>query len=182
MRAGGPSSTSSRTISRDKRMLLVLDNFEQIVDGAAPQMAELLTAAERVKILVTSRFLLRISAEREFVVPPLSPPSGDLLTSFENLKRNEGSAAVSRRGRRRLILISNSLLKMEEQSLEVSHGSKVYRSRSTRWPREPASFRPRPYSRSSKPSSQFLTGGRAICPNGRQTMQGAIDWSYRPVE
>ena len=72
----------------DKELLLVLDNFEQIVDSA-PQIAELLSVADGLKILVTSRFLLQITAEREFVVPPLSPPSADLLSSFENIKRNE---------------------------------------------------------------------------------------------
>src|SRR5689334_2869285 len=59
-----------------KRLLLVLDNFEQVAD-AAPLLAELLAAAPGLKILVTSRSMLRLSGEHEFPVPPLPvPPAG----------------------------------------------------------------------------------------------------------
>jgi len=59
-----------------KRLLLVLDNFEQVTD-AAPLLAELLATAPGLKILVTSRSTLRLSGEHEFPVPPLSvPPPG----------------------------------------------------------------------------------------------------------
>jgi len=53
-----------------------LDNFEQVAD-AAPLLAELLTAAPGLKMLVTSRSTLRLSGEHEFPVPPLPvPPAG----------------------------------------------------------------------------------------------------------
>jgi len=56
---------------RNKRLLLVLDNFEQVVE-AAPLVADLLTACRHVTMLVTSRVRLRLSGEREHVVPPLA--------------------------------------------------------------------------------------------------------------
>jgi predicted ATPase/DNA-binding XRE family transcriptional regulator len=55
---------------RHKRLLLVLDNFEQVVE-AAPLIADLLAACPGLKILVTSRVRLRVSAEHEHAVPPL---------------------------------------------------------------------------------------------------------------
>jgi len=58
---------------RDKNLLLVLDNFEQVV-GAAKQVAELLGACPQLRVLVTSRVALRISGEREMAIPPLSIP------------------------------------------------------------------------------------------------------------
>jgi predicted ATPase len=59
-----------------KRLLLVLDNFEQVAD-AAPLLAELLAAAPGLKMLVSSRSMLRLSGEHEFPVPPLPvPPAG----------------------------------------------------------------------------------------------------------
>ena len=58
---------------RDKQLLLVLDNFEQVV-AAAPLVAELLAACPRLKCLVTSRVVLRLSGEHEFPVPPLDLP------------------------------------------------------------------------------------------------------------
>jgi predicted ATPase/transcriptional regulator with XRE-family HTH domain len=58
---------------RDKHMLLVLDNFEQ-VSAAAPLVGELLTECPWLSILATSRAPLRIRRERRFVVPPLTWP------------------------------------------------------------------------------------------------------------
>jgi predicted ATPase/class 3 adenylate cyclase len=61
---------------RDRAALLVLDNFEQVVDGA-PYVSDLLRAAPGVTVLVSSRAPLRIGGEQEFPVPPLSvPPPG----------------------------------------------------------------------------------------------------------
>jgi predicted ATPase/DNA-binding CsgD family transcriptional regulator len=56
---------------RESRLLLVLDNFEHVVE-AAPQVAELLEACPALQILITSRSRLRIRGERVLPVPPLS--------------------------------------------------------------------------------------------------------------
>jgi predicted ATPase/class 3 adenylate cyclase len=56
-----------------KRLLLVLDNFEQVLD-AAPAVANLLAACPQLKVLVTSRAVLRLSGEHDFAVPPLALP------------------------------------------------------------------------------------------------------------
>jgi predicted ATPase len=61
---------------RDRKMLLLLDNFEQ-VSGAAPVLAELLEDAPDLKALVTSRTVLHIYGERSFPVPPLKVPEAD---------------------------------------------------------------------------------------------------------
>ena len=55
---------------RDRETLLLLDNFEQVLP-AAPLVAEVLRAAPRVKLLVTSRAPLHLSGEHEYPVPPL---------------------------------------------------------------------------------------------------------------
>ena len=60
-------------------LLLVLDNFEQLLD-AAPDLARLLAVSPRSKLVVTSRAALRIGSEHEFAVPPLTPkPSSELF-------------------------------------------------------------------------------------------------------
>jgi predicted ATPase len=61
------------TVLGDRRRLLVIDNFEQVVD-AAPFVAELPARCAGVTALVTSRARLRVSGERAFPVPPLPPP------------------------------------------------------------------------------------------------------------
>jgi predicted ATPase len=58
---------------RGRRLLLVLDNFEQVTE-AAPLVADLLGAAPAVVALVTSRMVLRIRGEHEFAVPTLPVP------------------------------------------------------------------------------------------------------------
>ncbi len=68
-----PLLTTVRTFLHDKRLLLVLDNFEQVID-AAPVVKELLIDAPGVKVLVTSRELLHLYGEQGFPVPPLSTP------------------------------------------------------------------------------------------------------------
>jgi DNA-binding CsgD family transcriptional regulator len=54
----------------DRRYLILLDNFEQVV-SAAPQIANLLARCPDLKLLITSRAILRIRGEHEFLVPPL---------------------------------------------------------------------------------------------------------------
>jgi predicted ATPase len=58
---------------RTRRLLLVLDNFEQALE-AAPLVAELLSTAPGLVVLVTSRTVLRLSGEHEFPVPTLAVP------------------------------------------------------------------------------------------------------------
>jgi predicted ATPase/DNA-binding SARP family transcriptional activator len=71
---------------RERRMLLVLDNFEQIL-SAAPFVGDVLAAAPRVWILATSRAPLRLAAEREYPVPPFATPDADL--PFEALVKTD---------------------------------------------------------------------------------------------
>ncbi|HEX5590565.1 MAG TPA: adenylate/guanylate cyclase domain-containing protein [Candidatus Limnocylindrales bacterium] len=66
-----------------KRVLLVLDNFEQVVD-AGPLVADILRAVPGLKVIATSRAPLRVSGEQEFPVPGLPvPPDPRLLGGYE---------------------------------------------------------------------------------------------------
>ncbi len=69
-----PVLTLLTTALREQHMLLVLDNFEQVI-AAAPHLAELLEVCPAVKLLVTSREVLHLRAEQQFVAPPLALPA-----------------------------------------------------------------------------------------------------------
>jgi predicted ATPase/class 3 adenylate cyclase/DNA-binding CsgD family transcriptional regulator len=74
-----------------RRVLLVLDNFEHVAE-AAPTVAELLGAVERLSVLTTSRAPLHLRAEREYPVPPLGlphrqpPPTMEQLSQFDSVR------------------------------------------------------------------------------------------------
>src|SRR6266513_1037453 len=75
---------SLKAFLRDKHLLLLLDNFEQVLE-AAPALVELLLACPSSKILVTSRAVLHVEGEYEFAVPPLSLPDPLHLPAYEQL-------------------------------------------------------------------------------------------------
>ena len=75
---------SLKAFLRDKHLLLLLDNFEQVL-SAAPALVELLLACPSIKILVTSRAVLHVESEYEFSVPPLSLPDPLHLPAHEEL-------------------------------------------------------------------------------------------------
>ena len=160
----------------EKRMLLVLDNFEQIVD-AAPLIAELLAVAEGLKVLVTSRFLLHITAEREFIVPPLSPPPGELLSSLEKIKESDAVQLFTERAKsadpqfelteKNGRIVAEICSRLEGLPLAIELAAARTRILS------PADILEKLESRLA-----FLTGGARDLPERQRTMQGAIDWTY----
>jgi len=73
-----------KTSQRDKQRLLLLDNFEHVISAATP-LVELLEACPAVKLLVTSRAVLRLRAEHQFTVPPLALPDPKHLPDDRSL-------------------------------------------------------------------------------------------------
>ncbi len=84
-----PLDTLKRGLA-DRDMLIVLDNFEQVLD-AAPVVADLLQSAPGLRVLVTSRVVLRVRGEQEWRVDPLGvPPPG---TGFTLTSQNAETVA-----------------------------------------------------------------------------------------
>jgi predicted ATPase/DNA-binding SARP family transcriptional activator len=81
---------------RERRLLLVVDNFEQLLP-AAPLVGEMLAAAPRLSILATSRAPLRLAAEREYPVPPFDTPDAGL--PFEALVKTDALQLFAARAR-----------------------------------------------------------------------------------
>ena len=81
----------------ERELLLLLDNFEQVVE-AAPELANLLEACPKVRLLVTSRELLRVRGEVEYPVRPLAEREAvELFCTRAQLKPDETVAELCRR-------------------------------------------------------------------------------------
>jgi len=80
----------------EREMLLLLDNFEQVVE-AAPEVAALLEGCPNLRLLVTSREVLRVRGEVEYAVPPLSLPEAiELFCARSQLQPDDAIAELCR--------------------------------------------------------------------------------------
>jgi predicted ATPase/DNA-binding SARP family transcriptional activator len=150
----------------DRPMLLVLDNFEQVVDAAA-DVARVLEACPRLDLLVTSREPLHVTGERQYPVPPLLPEEGVELflaraRSVEPaLDADSADAAeICRR--------------LDDLPLALELAAARVKALSLAQIRERLEHR-----------LPLLTGGARDLPQRQQTLSATIEWSYellRPPE
>jgi predicted ATPase/class 3 adenylate cyclase len=81
-----------------KKILLILDNFEQVVE-AAPRVSDLLRAAPDLKVVVTSRVSLLVGGEHEYPVPPMAMPDPHRLPALDALSEYESIDLFLQRAR-----------------------------------------------------------------------------------
>lgn len=86
--ADRPLEEGIKEYLRERKLLLLLDNFEQVLEGAR-LVGQLLAACPDLKVLATSRIPLGLYGEREYPVPPLSLPDPERLPSLERLTQYE---------------------------------------------------------------------------------------------
>jgi len=161
---------------RERQMLLVVDNFEQVIE-AAPNIAELLSTANRLKILITSRILLRLSAEREFVVPPLALPDEFKGISLDELSNYEAIKLFVERARN-----TKPNFTLSEQNAQAV-AEICHRLEGLPLAIELAAARvkflsPQAILTKLENRLKLLTGGARDLPVRQQTMRGAVEWSY----
>ncbi len=160
----------------DKTILLVLDNFEQLV-GVASMIADLLSAASKLKLLVSSRIVLRIRGEHEFPVTPMETPDPANLPPLEQLQQNESVQLFLQRAQS---ANPNFALKKENapfvaeicQRLDgLPLAIELAAARVKLLP--PQAMVARLNDRLS-----FLTGGARDMPARQQTLRNTLDWSH----
>jgi predicted ATPase/class 3 adenylate cyclase len=83
-----PLDESLKEYLSERHLLLLLDNFEQVL-GAAPTVTEMIAGASGFKVLATSRTPLRLYGEKEYAVPPLSVPDVKHLPDLKSLSQYE---------------------------------------------------------------------------------------------
>jgi predicted ATPase/class 3 adenylate cyclase len=162
---------------RDRTLLLVLDNFEQVLEGGAALVTRILREAPNVKILVTSRIVLRASGEQEFAVPPLGLPTDGSMPTLEDATRSEAVMLFVERAMAvqpsfvltgaNAPLIGDIVGRLDGLPLAIELAA----ARTRVLPLD--TLRARLDDRLS-----ILTGGARDLPARQQTLRGAIDWSF----
>jgi predicted ATPase/predicted Ser/Thr protein kinase len=160
----------------EQRTLLVIDNFEQVVEAAA-DLAELISACSAVSILVTSREILHLYAERNLLVPPLPVPesSGDTTSAAAM----ESPAVMLFLQRARAVnpdveIDASSLSAIVEicrhlDGLPLAIELAAARTRL---------ITPRAMLARLGERLKLLTGGARDLPDRQQTLRRTLDWSY----
>jgi predicted ATPase/DNA-binding CsgD family transcriptional regulator len=165
---------------RDKQFLLVLDNFEQVVE-AAPQLTDLLASCPQLKLLVTSRAVLHVQGEHEFVVPPLAVPKHTHLPAVEVLaqypavnlflQRAQAIKSDFARTKANLQAIATICVHLDGLPLAIELAA----ARIKLLP-PPALLQ-----RLTHPLD-VLTGGARDVPLRQQTLRNTLAWSYHLLE
>ena len=160
----------------DKRLLLILDNFEHLL-GGAPLVSTLLAGLPRLKVLATSRAPLRLTLEREYAVEPLEVPPPVNLTAIDELARIPSVALFIERARQ-----ANASFQITAENAQAV--TQVCRKLDgLPLALELAAARvklltPQAILKRLDHSLRLLTGGPRDVPARQQTMRGAVAWSF----
>ncbi len=171
-----PLLDSVKDYLRAKQLLLVLDNFEQLL-AAAPRVAELLAAAPQLKLLITSRAVLQLSGEHQYVVPPLAVPDRKRLPPLATL--TDYAAVVLFVARAKAVQPTFVLT----DATAASVAEICYRLDGLPLALELAAariklFAPPVLLARLDQRLTLLTGGARDLPAHQQTLRSTIDWSY----
>jgi predicted ATPase/DNA-binding NarL/FixJ family response regulator len=164
------------TSLRDQQLLLVLDNFEQVL-AAAPLLAELLVACPELKILVTSRALLSVYGEYEFLILPLAVPNLKRLPCVR--AESQYPAVVLFQQRARMTkpdfqmtaantrIVARICARLDGLPLAIELAAARLKLLSPQALLDRLDHR-----------LDLLTGGMCNLPTRQQTLRNAITWSY----
>ena len=165
---------------QEQRLLLLLDNFEQVV-AAASRLSDLLAACPHLKLLVTSRAMLHLSGEHEFVVPPLSLPDLQDLPPPDHLAQFEAIRLFVERAQ----AVKSDFALTEENAAAIAAichqldglplAIELPAGRSKLFP--PQALLSRLRNR-----LKLLVGGAQDLPTRQQTLRATIAWSYDLLE
>ncbi len=165
---------------KEGRLLLVLDNFEQVLE-AAPAVAALLATAPALKVLVTSREMLHVYGEYEFPVPPLAVPDLGRNLPFDTLGAYDAVVLFVQRAQAikpTFVLTDGNAAAVAALCVHLDGlplAIELAAALSKVLP--PAAMLARLEHR-----LPLLTGGARNLPARQQTLRGAIDWSYELLD
>ena len=173
---GRPVLEAVKQHLRDKQLLLVADNFEQVAE-AAPMLEELLAAAPALKVMVTSRVVLSLRGEQEYLVPSLDMPDPGRLPDVHALERFEAVRLFTERA----LAVQPGFRLTEENAPAVAEivarldglPLAIELAATRTKVLTPQAMLPRLQQRLS-----ILTAGARTLPERQRTLRDTIAWSY----
>jgi predicted ATPase/DNA-binding SARP family transcriptional activator len=159
---GQPPTDLLKRFLREKRLLLILDNYEHLLP-AAPLVTELLVEAPRVTALVTSRAALRVRGERQFPVGPLEMAAGVELFAARAQAAQPGFALTP--GNREIVI--EICRRLDGLPLAIELAAARVRL-----------FSPEALLSRLGRRLKVLTGGARDMPARQQTLRDTIAWSH----
>jgi predicted ATPase len=177
---GQPPLEQLTAYLRNKQLLLVLDNFEQVVN-AASRVADLLAAAPQLKVLVTSRMVLRLRGEKEYAVPPLALPNPNQLPPPQALSQYAAVALFIQRAQdvkpdfqvtdANAPAVAEICARLDGLPLAIELAA-----------RRSKLFAPEALLGRLSNRLPLLIGGARDLPTRQQTIRATIDWSYELLD
>jgi predicted ATPase/DNA-binding CsgD family transcriptional regulator len=172
-----PLSERLGELLKERELLLVLDNFEQVIE-AASRVAELLAVCPRLKVLATSREMLHLSCEWVFPVPPLGLPDveqlpGDIRTLSEYgavaffVQRARMAKPDFRLTKENAPVVAEICIRLDGMPLAIELAAARLRLIS-----------PRAILERLRRRLRLLKGGPRDAPVRQKTLRDAIGWSY----
>jgi predicted ATPase len=179
-RAHQPLIEGLKNDLHQKHLLLVLDNCEQVPEGA-PVVGELIAACSKLKILATSRIPLRLYGEQEYPVPPLALPDPRVLPPLRVLTQYEAVKLFVERARAvkpEFEVTNDSAPAVAEICARLDGLPLAIELAAARVRVLP----PQKMLQRLSNRLKLLKGGPRDLPTRQQTVRGTIDWSYDLLE
>jgi predicted ATPase/DNA-binding CsgD family transcriptional regulator len=160
----------------NKHLLLILDNFEQVI-AAAPLMEDLLVACPLLKIVITSREVLHLQAEYEYPVSPLALPDLKQLPTIDEIPQYTAIALFIQRAQVALHtfqITPSNVRAVAEICTQLDGLPLAIELAAARVKLLP------PYDLLARLSQRFeiLTSGIRTLPTRQQTLRNTLKWSY----
>ena len=176
----GDAVEALKTHLRSRETLLVLDNFEQVLE-AAPLVADLLRTAGSLTMLVTSQAALKVRGEHEYPVSPLSIPGPRGPHSIERLADSEAVTLFTERAQavvpsfRLEPANADAVAEIVRQLDGLPLAIELAAARLKLFP-------PRVMVGRLAQRFDFLKGGRRDLPDRQRTLRSALEWSYNLLD
>jgi predicted ATPase/DNA-binding XRE family transcriptional regulator len=171
---GQTSREALRAHLRDKRLLLMLDNFEHLLE-AAPEVSSLIEVCPNLTVLATSRAPLRVRGEHEYIVPPLELPAYTRDAGVEEVLGSPSGRLFVERAR----AVSSTFFLTEANAAAVA--SICWRLAGIPLALELAAAKAKfldPKTLLSRLDRALSTSGGRDLPDRQRTMRATLDWSH----